>query len=167
MDDCSDDEALSLNLLEDQAVADIVVAVVFAAAAADTVDVDIVVNVDVAAVVDYFFGVCFFAVNMDDVVAAAAVAYQHILAAHLVAYIDYHLYCCSAMELVVVADVDCLIHTFLEAAAAAAVEDNSFDLPDLAAAAAAALSAYSAVHPLSQPTVNPHHLCSLRSHLDT
>ncbi len=167
MDDCSDDEALILNLLEDQAVADIVVAVVFAAAAADTVDVDIVVNVDVAAGVDYFSVVCFFAVNMDDVVAAAAVAYQHILAAHLVAYIDYHLYCCSAMELVVVADVDCLIHTFLEAAAAA-VEDNSFDLPDLvAAAAAAASSAYSAVHPLSQPTANPHHLYSLRSHLDT
>ena len=138
MDDWSDDEALSLNLLEDQAVADIVVAVVFAAAAAaGMVDVDIVVNVDVAAVVDYFFGVCFFAVNMD-VVAAAAVAYQHILAAHLVAYIDYHLYCCSAMELVVVADVDCLIHTLPEAAAA--VEDNSFDLPDLVAAAAAAAS---------------------------
>ena len=65
-----------------------------------------------------------------------------------------------------VADVDCLIHTYLEAAAA--VEDNSFALPDLVAAAAAAASnAYSAVHPLSQPTVNPHHLYSLRSHLDT
>jgi hypothetical protein len=71
MDDCSDDETLSLNLLEDQAVADIVAVVV---AAADTVDVDIVVNVDVVAVVDYFFVVCFFVVNMD-VVAGAAVAY--------------------------------------------------------------------------------------------
>lgn len=75
MDDCSDDEALSLNLLEDQVVADIVVAVVVFAAAVDTVDVDIVVNVDVVvAVVDYLFVVCFFAVNMD-VVAGAAVAY--------------------------------------------------------------------------------------------
>ena len=63
-----------------------------------------------------------------------------------------------------VVDVDCLIHTYLEAAAA--VEDNSFALPDLVAAAAAS-NAYSAVHPLSQPTVNPHHLYSLRSHLDT
>ena len=62
-----------------------------------------------------------------------------------------------------VADVDCLIHTYLEAAAAA-VEDNSFALPDLVAAAS---NVYSAVHPLSQPTVNPHHLYSLRSHLDT
>ena len=69
MDDCPDDEALSLNLLEDQAVADIVVVV-----AAGMVDVDIVVNVDVVAVVNYFFGVCFFVVNMD-VVAGAAVAY--------------------------------------------------------------------------------------------
>ena len=43
------------------------------------------------------------------------------------------------MELVVVADVDCLIHTLPEAAAA--VEDNSFDLPDLVAAAAAASNA--------------------------
>ena len=74
MDDCSDDEDPSLNLLEDQAAADIV-AVVFAAAAAGTVDVDIVVNVvDVVAAVDYFFVVCFFAVNMD-VVSGAAVAY--------------------------------------------------------------------------------------------
>ena len=72
MDDCSDDEALSLNLLEDQAVADMVA--VFVVAAADTVDVDIVVNVDVVAVVDYFFVVCFFVANMD-VVAGAAVAY--------------------------------------------------------------------------------------------
>ena len=72
MDDCSDDEDPSLNLLEDQAVADIV-AVVFAAAG--TVDVDIVVNVvDVVAAVGYFFVVCFFAVNMD-VVSGAAVAY--------------------------------------------------------------------------------------------
>ena len=63
-----------------------------------------------------------------------------------------------------VADVDCLIHTFLEAAAA--VEDNSFALPDLVAAAAAASNVYSAVHPLCQRTVNPHHLYSLRSHLD-
>ena len=69
MDDCPDDEALSLNLLEDQAVADIVVA------AAGMADVDIVVNaVDVVAVVDYFFVACFFVVNMD-VVAGAAVAY--------------------------------------------------------------------------------------------
>ena len=71
MDDCSDDEDPSLNLLEDQAVADIVVAVV----AAGMVDVDIVVNaVDVVAVVNYFFVACFFVVNMD-VVAGAAVAY--------------------------------------------------------------------------------------------
>ena len=64
-----------------------------------------------------------------------------------------------------VADVDCLTHTLPEAVAA--VEDNSFDLPDLVAAAAGASNAYSAVHPLSQPTVNPHHLYSLRSPLDT
>jgi hypothetical protein len=70
------------------------------------------------------------------------------------------------MELVVVADVDCLTHTLHESAAAAAVEDNSFDLPDLVAAAGAS-NAYSAVHPLSHPTVNPHHLYSLRSPLDT
>ena len=70
MDDCSDDEDPSLNLLEDQAVAYIVVV-----AAAGTVDVDIVVNVvDVVAAVDYFFVVCFFAVNMD-AVSGAAVAY--------------------------------------------------------------------------------------------
>lgn len=65
-----------------------------------------------------------------------------------------------------VADVDCLIHTLHEAAAVvAAVKDNSFDLPDLVAAAAS--DAYSVVHPLSQPMANPHHLYSQRSHLDT